>query len=170
MNQSSPTIPITTKMAFQLRKAARIPSNIGETIPPIAAPELKIPWAKARSLVGNHSALAFAAPGQFPASATPRIPRKIAKLIALPPNACSAVAIDQTPIDRTNPILVPSQSKSLPKIKYVYFEHHYDDMLKKGYTFSDIHNFLKKNNFKMIFKSKMFFRKTFEYIYQKGKI
>ena len=61
-------------------------------------------------------------------------------------------------------------SKSLPKIKYVYFEHHYDDMLKKGYTFSDIHNFLKKHNFKMIFKSKMFFRKTFEYIYQKGKI
>ena len=42
----------------------------------------------------------------------------------------------------------------------------YDDMLKKGYTFSDIHNFLKVNNFKMVFKSKMFFRKTFEYIYK----
>ena len=58
-------------------------------------------------------------------------------------------------------------SKNLSKINYIYFEHHYDDMLKKGYTFSDIHNFLKKNNFKMILKSKMFFRKTFEYIYQK---
>jgi len=58
-------------------------------------------------------------------------------------------------------------SKNLIKINYIYFEHHYDDMLKKGYTFSDIHNFLKKNNFKLIFKSKMFFRKTFEYIYQK---
>jgi len=60
-------------------------------------------------------------------------------------------------------------SKNLSKINYIYFEHHYDDMLKKGYTFSNIHNFLKQNNFKMIFKSKMFFRKTFEYIYQKDK-
>ena len=34
--------------------------------------------------------------------------------------------------------------KTLPKIKYIYFEHHYDDMLKKGYTFSDINDFLKK--------------------------
>ena len=34
-------------------------------IPPIAAPELKIPCAKARSLVGNHSALPLAAPGQL---------------------------------------------------------------------------------------------------------
>lgn len=59
--------------------------------------------------------------------------------------------------------------QTLPKIEYIYFEHHYDDMLKKGYTFSDIHSLLKKNNFKMIFKSKMFFRKTFEYIYQKDK-
>ena len=56
--------------------------------------------------------------------------------------------------------------KTLPKIKYIYFEHHYDDMLKKGYTFSDINDFLKKNNFKKIYKSKMFFRKTFEYIYE----
>ncbi len=57
-------------------------------------------------------------------------------------------------------------SKSLSKIKYVYFEHHYDDMLKKGYKFSNINHFLKSNNFKMVFKSKMYFRKTFEYIYE----
>jgi len=59
--------------------------------------------------------------------------------------------------------------KNLSKIKYIYFEHHYDDMLKKGYTFSDIHNFLKKNDFEKIFKSKMYFRKTFEYIYKNSK-
>ena len=59
--------------------------------------------------------------------------------------------------------------KSLPKIKYIYFEHHYDDMLKKEYTFSKIHDFLKQNGFKKIFKSKMFFRKTFEYIYENSK-
>ena len=50
-------------------------------------------------------------------------------------------------------------------IKYIMFEHHYDDMLKKQYTFSDIHNLLKNNNFTNIFKIKMPFRKTFEYIY-----
>ena len=65
--------------------------------------------------------------------------------------------------------VLKGSSKNLSKIKYIYFEHHYDDMIKKGYTFSDIHNFLKKNNFEKIFKSKMYFRKTFEYIYKNSK-
>ena len=45
------------------------------------------------------------------------------------------------------------------------FEHHYDNMLNKNYTFSDISTFLKKNNFTMVYKSKMPFRKTYEYIF-----
>ena len=45
------------------------------------------------------------------------------------------------------------------------FEHHYDDMLQKDYTFNDINNLNKKFNFKKIFKLKMPFRKSFEYIY-----
>ena len=65
--------------------------------------------------------------------------------------------------------VLKGSSKNLSKIKYIYFEHHYDDMIKKGYTFSDIHNFLKKNNFEKIFKSKMYFRKTFEYIYKNSR-
>jgi len=55
----------------------------------------------------------------------------------------------------------------LNKVKLIMFEHHYDDMLCKNYTFSDIHNLLIKNNFKQVFKYKMAFRKTFEYIYEK---
>jgi len=55
--------------------------------------------------------------------------------------------------------------EALSKINIVLFEHHYDDMIKKNYNFSDIHNFLKKNNFDQLYKSKMPFRKTFEYIY-----
>jgi len=51
-------------------------------------------------------------------------------------------------------------------IDYIYFEHHYDDMIKKGYTFSMIHNYLEQNGFKKVFKLKMSFRKAFEYIYQ----
>ena len=60
-------------------------------------------------------------------------------------------------------------SRNLPKINYIYFEHHYDDMLDKGYTFSNIHEFLINNNFKKIFKSKMYFRKSFEYIYENSR-
>ena len=51
------------------------------------------------------------------------------------------------------------------KIRLIMLEHHYDDMIKKNYTFGDISDLLKTNNFKMIYKSKMPFRKTFEYIY-----
>ena len=54
---------------------------------------------------------------------------------------------------------------SITKVKIVLFEHHYHDMIKKNYKFSDIHKLLVKNNFSQIYKSKMPFRKTFEYIY-----
>ena len=50
-------------------------------------------------------------------------------------------------------------------VQLIMFEHHYHDMLKKEYTFSDIHRLLFRNNFIQIFKAKMPFRKTFEYIY-----
>jgi FkbM family methyltransferase len=50
-------------------------------------------------------------------------------------------------------------------VDLIMFEHHYDDMIKKNYTFHNIHELLIKNNFKKIYKSKMPFRKTFEYIY-----
>ena len=54
---------------------------------------------------------------------------------------------------------------SIHKVKYIYFEHHFHDMFKKKYTLSYIHNYLKKKNFEKVFKIKMMFRKTFEYIY-----
>ena len=54
----------------------------------------------------------------------------------------------------------------LKKINLIYFEHHYDDMIKKNYNFSEIHDYLTKNNFVKLFKSKMPFRRTFDYIYQ----
>ena len=33
------------------------------------------------------------------------------------------------------------------KIKYIYFEHHYDLMIKKNYTYTDIKNFLNQKGF-----------------------
>ena len=55
--------------------------------------------------------------------------------------------------------------KNFNKVKLIMFEHHYHDMLKKNYTFSNIHKLLSENNFIQIFKAKMPFRKTFEYVY-----
>ena len=52
------------------------------------------------------------------------------------------------------------------KIRYIHFEHHFDDMILKNYNLSNIHDHLTKNNFKKIFKIKMKFRKSFEYIYK----
>ena len=54
-------------------------------------------------------------------------------------------------------------------VDVIMFEHHYDNMIKKGYMFYDINRLLIKKGFKKIYKSKMPFRKTFEYIYQKNK-
>jgi FkbM family methyltransferase len=52
------------------------------------------------------------------------------------------------------------------KIKLIYFEHHYDDMIIKDYKFGDINKLLKDKGFSMIKKSKMLFRKSFEYVYE----
>ena len=52
----------------------------------------------------------------------------------------------------------------------IYFEHHYDDMIIKNYTYSDINQTLINFGFKKIYKSKMVFRKSFEYIYRNTNI
>ena len=62
--------------------------------------------------------------------------------------------------------VVKGLNEKIKFVDYIYFEHHYDDMIKKGYTFSMIHNYLKQNGFKKVFKLKMPFRKSFEYVYQ----
>ncbi len=52
------------------------------------------------------------------------------------------------------------------RVNFIYFEHHYDDMIKKNYSFSDINDLLKNFGFIKRFKSRMPFRKSFEYVYQ----
>ena len=55
--------------------------------------------------------------------------------------------------------------EKINKVKLVMFEHHYDDMIKKTYKYSDIKKILNDNDFEQIYKIKMPFRKTFEYIF-----
>jgi FkbM family methyltransferase len=65
--------------------------------------------------------------------------------------------------------VIKGLGKYIKKIRLIHFEHHYDDMYIKNYTFRDIHSCLSKNNFRKIYKLKMFFRKTFEYVYENEK-
>ena len=58
---------------------------------------------------------------------------------------------------------------NIQKVKLIYFEHHYDDMIIKDYKFSNIHRLLKDSGFVMVKKSKMLFRKSFEYVYENQK-
>ena len=52
-------------------------------------------------------------------------------------------------------------------VNFIYFEHHYDNMIKKNYKFSEIHEFLSLKGFNRVFKIKMPLRKSFDYIYRK---
>ena len=52
-------------------------------------------------------------------------------------------------------------------VKVIIFEHHYDLMIGKNYTYSDINRHLINKGFHLKYKFKMPFRKTFEYIYSK---
>lgn len=58
----------------------------------------------------------------------------------------------------------------IKKVNYIYFEHHFDQTIEKQYNLSDIHNYLKSNNFSKVFKVKMPMRKVFDYIYRNNKI
>lgn len=57
--------------------------------------------------------------------------------------------------------------KKIQFVDTIMFEHHYDNMIAKGYKFKNINDYLNVNNFFQIYKTKMPFRKTFEYIYAK---
>ena len=62
--------------------------------------------------------------------------------------------------------VIKGLQKRISDVDIIYFEHHYDTMIKKNYTFREINRYLIKNNFQKIYKLKMPFRKTFEYIYK----
>lgn len=65
--------------------------------------------------------------------------------------------------------VIKGAEEKIKNIKYIYFEHHFDDMILKNYKFFDIHKLLTSYGFKKIIKNKMFFRKSFEYVYENQK-
>jgi FkbM family methyltransferase len=61
--------------------------------------------------------------------------------------------------------VIKGLKKKIRKVNFIYFEHHFDQMILKNYTLRDVHKYLENEGFKKILKLKMPFRKTFEYIY-----
>jgi len=59
---------------------------------------------------------------------------------------------------------------SIQLVKFIYFEHHYDNMIMKNYKFSEMHDFLINNGFSRVFKIKMPLRKSFDYIYSQKNV
>ena len=63
--------------------------------------------------------------------------------------------------------VIKGLGQNIQLVEFIYFEHHYDNMIKKNYKFSEIHDFLLTNGFQRVFKIKMPLRKSFDYIYSK---
>ena len=78
--------------------------------PPIDAPLLKIAIPVARSRCGNHSAITFAAPGQLPASPSPRKNEHTAKLQKPTISECAIAAAHHTTIETLKPMRAPNLS------------------------------------------------------------
>ncbi len=61
--------------------------------------------------------------------------------------------------------VLKSIGEKIKDVGIVHFEHHFDDMIIKNYSLTDIHSYLTKKGFVKFFKIKMKFRKSFEYLY-----
>ena len=72
----------------------------GAITAPTLDPVLKSPNAKERSSTGNHSATAFAEPGNPPPSPNPRAKRTAPSCVTLPASPCRAFAADHQTIIR----------------------------------------------------------------------
>ena len=60
--------------------------------------------------------------------------------------------------------------REIKKVRFILFEHHYDNMIIKNYKFKDIHALLVNNGFQKVYKIKMPFRKSFDYVYENQKV
>ena len=93
---------------------------------------------------------------------------------------CLKEFIEQEKIDKIDFIKIDTEGfefnillgleSDIKKVKYILFEHHYDNMIIKNYKFKDIHALLVNNGFQKVYKIKMPFRKSFDYVYENQKV
>src|SRR6266852_6905418 len=80
MSQTNPRAPVRRKAERQPQCKAIHGTMSGVTIAPTLVPALKIPVARARSFLGNHSATHLMLAGKTPASPNPKAKRAAIKL------------------------------------------------------------------------------------------
>src|SRR3954468_15173319 len=78
-SQIRPAAPVMRKADCQPHLRGIHGTTRGATMAPTLVPALKMPVARARSRLGNHSATDFIAAGKLPASAKPRAKRAVEK-------------------------------------------------------------------------------------------
>src|SRR5437016_10111389 len=107
-SQAIPRRPVMIKAGRQLPKAeySQIPITPA-TAPPTAEPLSKMPTARPRSDLGNHSETALVAPGQLAASPAPSRNRKAAKLPRLVAAAVAMATAEYQSTAIDSPRLVP---------------------------------------------------------------
>ncbi len=74
-----PSAPVATKAQYQPNESVIHGTTSGVARAPTLVPELKIPVARARSRLGNHSAVTLIAAGKLPASPSPSANRATMK-------------------------------------------------------------------------------------------
>src|SRR5258707_15661252 len=84
MSQTNPSAPVKRKVERQPQSDAIHGARSGVTMAPMLVPALKMPVAKARSFLGNHSATDLMLAGKTPASPKPSGKRGAAKLTKEP--------------------------------------------------------------------------------------
>src|SRR6266404_1627254 len=92
MSQTNPSAPVKRKVERQPQSEAIHGARSGVTMAPTLVPALKMPVARARSFLGNHSATLLMLAGKTPASPKPRAKRAAAKLTKEPAAACAIEA------------------------------------------------------------------------------
>src|SRR5260221_12463858 len=92
MRQTNPSAPVKRKVERQPQSEAIHGARSGVTMAPTLVPALKMPVAKARSFLGNHSATLLMLAGKTPASPKTSAKRAAAKMRKEPPAACGMEA------------------------------------------------------------------------------
>src|SRR5262249_24539561 len=92
ISHRNPTDPVMMKAQRHPQVSAIHGTTSGVTIAPVLVPALKIPVARARSSLGNHSATVLMAPGKLADSPRPSIARAAENAAVVRANACPMAA------------------------------------------------------------------------------
>src|SRR5260370_18482347 len=110
MSQTNPSAPVKRKVERQPQREAIHGAMSGVTMAPMLVPALKMPVAKARSFLGNHSATDLMLAGKNPASPKPRAKRGAGKLTKEPAAAGALAASLQNVMAAPSPARWPDRA------------------------------------------------------------